>query len=135
MLTDAIDGDEEEKLPTTANAVCLAPGIRLAIRSLSIGCNHSPLGRSMKESSAYYATAQADFDQTRQVNPTVRHMFAAASIPAEPAPAEPIPLVVDEIAELYARHYVHLVRLAVALIDHRESAHLGRAGPRPPIPG
>jgi RNA polymerase sigma-70 factor (sigma-E family) len=53
---------------------------------------------------------------------TLGPMFAAASIPTEPAPAEPIPVVVDQIAELHARHYVHLVRLAVALIDHQESA-------------
>jgi RNA polymerase sigma-70 factor (sigma-E family) len=53
---------------------------------------------------------------------TVGHTFAAASIPAEPTPSEPLPVVVDDIADLHARHYVHLVRLAVALIDHRESA-------------
>jgi RNA polymerase sigma-70 factor (sigma-E family) len=56
------------------------------------------------------------------VSQTVSHTFAAASIPAEPAPVEPLPVVVDEIAELHARHYVPLVRLAVALIDRRESA-------------
>ena len=48
--------------------------------------------------------------------------FAAASIPADPAPPEPFPIVVDAIAELHARHYVPLVRLAIALIDQRESA-------------
>ena len=60
--------------------------------------------------------------QTRQVTATVRYTFAAASIPAEPAPYEPVPIVVDEIADLHACHYVQLVRLAVALIDQRESA-------------
>jgi RNA polymerase sigma-70 factor (sigma-E family) len=58
----------------------------------------------------------------RQVSPIVRPLFGAASIPAEPALPGPLPIVVDEIAELHARHYVRLVRLAVALIDHRESA-------------
>jgi RNA polymerase sigma-70 factor (sigma-E family) len=56
------------------------------------------------------------------VSSTVRHAFAAASIPAGPSPAESIPIVVDEIAQLHAEHYVPLVRLAVALIDRRESA-------------
>ena len=60
--------------------------------------------------------------QMRQANPKVRDAFAAAPVPAEPACAEGIPLVVDEIAELHARHYVNLVRLAVALIDRQESA-------------
>lgn len=58
----------------------------------------------------------------RQVRPTVRPSFAGASIPAEPAPVESTPIVVDEIAQLHAEHYIPLVRLAVALIDHRESA-------------
>jgi RNA polymerase sigma-70 factor (sigma-E family) len=48
--------------------------------------------------------------------------FAAASLPAGQTPVVEIPVVVDEIAELHFRHYVPLVRLAVALIDHRESA-------------
>lgn len=48
--------------------------------------------------------------------------MAAASTPAESALPEPLMVVVDEIAQLHARHYVPLVRLAVALIDHRESA-------------
>jgi RNA polymerase sigma-70 factor (sigma-E family) len=56
------------------------------------------------------------------VSATVGHPFAAASIPADPRPAEPIRVVVDDIGELHARHYVPLVRLAVALVDHRESA-------------
>jgi RNA polymerase sigma-70 factor (sigma-E family) len=56
------------------------------------------------------------------VTPTVRYTLAAASMPAEPARPEDVPLVMDEIAQLHARHYVPLVRLAVALIDHRESA-------------
>jgi RNA polymerase sigma-70 factor (sigma-E family) len=60
--------------------------------------------------------------QTRQMSPTVRLTFAAASIPAESVPAEPVPIVVDEIAQLHAEQYVALVRLAVVLIDQRESA-------------
>lgn len=53
---------------------------------------------------------------------TVSWTFAAASSATETGPVAEIPVVVDEIAELHARHYVPLVRLAVALIDHRESA-------------
>lgn len=48
--------------------------------------------------------------------------FAAASIPAGHGRAEPITVVVDEIAQLHAEHYVPLVRLAVVLIDQKESA-------------
>src|ERR1700712_895918 len=54
--------------------------------------------------------------------PPGRNAFAAAPGPADPASVEPTPPFVDEIAQLHADHYVPLVRLAVVLIDQRESA-------------
>jgi RNA polymerase sigma-70 factor (sigma-E family) len=56
------------------------------------------------------------------VSAAVTRTFAASSLPTGSDPVVEVPVVVDPIAELHSRHYVPLVRLAVALIDHRESA-------------
>lgn len=60
--------------------------------------------------------------RVRRVRLAVGPTFPASALPAESPRIDPIPVVVDEIAELHALHYVRLVRLAVALIDQRESA-------------